>query len=64
MQKVTSQVIILSFSIQEKSSELDEIIRKKQIRIHDDTKTTNIQKNEKSAPADRLEEKKEIIRLK
>ena len=61
MQKVTSLVIILSFSIQEKSSELDEIIRKKQIRIHDDTKTTNIQKNEKSAPADRLEEKKEIV---
>ena len=61
VQKVTLLVIILSFSIQEKSSELDEIIRKKQIRIHDDTKTTNIQKNEKSAPADRLEEKKEIF---
>ena len=50
----------MSYSIKEKSSELDEIIRKKQIRIHD-TKTTNIQKNEKSTPADRLEEKEEVV---
>ena len=49
----------MSYSIKEKSSELGEIIKKKQIRIHD-TKTTNNPKNEKSAAANRVEEKKEI----